>query len=855
MHTCSPTNSRSSSIGWKYCTRSWRSLRNPKVVVKEEVKELAIKSADVTKAAVITVTFNQNTDLTGATATLTKGSVKKDIKSVDPVATDALEITTDTKLTKGEYALVVTVAGKEYNATVNVAEDEYLKEFQISDYIIASKNDANYDGTEQYNDGIVYYAALNQYGEMMNASAPTATCSFSSTVSVHTTATKEKMGQIYVDNIQQILRIPNVEGTVVLVDSLGVNTTKTVKYSAESTPAEVKIAGFYSTTTSEFKDIKDGETISNYYLLLTAKDQYGYDCTADNFNKLISAGGNPTVIATVAGGLTEVSSDYSNKDQWKTVTVKGVDYIGLKLNNGTGEQYKTATAGKFTISIVNGRRGMLDTSEYNVAESTVIKSINITADNGVYLGQDNELGYEIMDQDGKAVTKYSTLISTVKFDDDNGATSGVRWEKKVDGSAKLIWNPTGKVSLSENKDTHSASTLGVITASVNKMTSGNFFIRTFSLTVNEKRVCKTAYGVKSDVTTQFAAGQTDSKDNSITIKAFEKLVYLDQYANKINDWEGIQNKVIQVVNSEGAIAKSGCSIFVESEAGIKVDIASGTGIMTFTSKSETAATATVYLKYYSSQDWAGGLWKYPATETYAASKDNYDAKFTVNTIATKEIDSTALKVDSVNDGYYVPVTTSAGLSKDTLKSYLKVVGIVGGVSTVIPKDQYVVKSIENGSISDTEYKNGTKEKDAKAIVTVSTYDSKHNEITTDIEASFKISAAPSKAYKVTGTDATTNAGSVSNGAITAGGLAGLFKFKDQYGQNEGLGDYTDTKLKDGLGGVTYEVAVLNVDTEAYYVVGSGTNDIKITGSLPSKTKIKVYATLGGVTKDVTVTLP
>ena len=303
-------------------------------VVKAEKKpvEEAYKINSATATGVKTITVELNKAVADATK-ITKVDVKKGTAARESKFTvdgSKIVIAMDAKLTAGAYS--VTVEGLEataLTADVTVEKDETLTSFEIADYIVAESNKAT-------TNGIIRYAALNQYGEKMVSSEPTVTCSFGqATVDKAATATAE--GKIKVTNIPSMLAIVGTKGTVVLVSNdTGISATKEISYNVAATPSTVEIAGTYHKNSATLKSIVEGDTISDYELLLTAKDQYGYDVSAEDFKD---------VTATLAGGLTNLSIQMSgSQPSYSLRTLNGVDYIAVPLT-GT----KKAQAGDATL--------------------------------------------------------------------------------------------------------------------------------------------------------------------------------------------------------------------------------------------------------------------------------------------------------------------------------------------------------------------------------------------------------------------------------------------------------------------------------------------------------------------------
>ncbi len=568
-------------------------------VVKAEKKpvEEAYKINSATATGVKTITVELNKAVADATK-ITKVDVKKGTAARESKFTvdgSKIVIAMDAKLTAGAYS--VTVEGLEataLTADVTVEKDETLTSFEIADYIVAESNKAT-------TNGIIRYAALNQYGEKMVSSEPTVTCSFGqATVDKAATATAE--GKIKVTNIPSMLAIVGTKGTVVLVSNdTGISATKEISYNVAATPSTVEIAGTYHKNSATLKSIVEGDTISDYELLLTAKDQYGYDVSAEDFKD---------VTATLAGGLTNLSIQMSgSQPSYSLRTLNGVDYIAVPLT-GT----KKAQAGDATLSMVNPYKGLLITTTISVAKNVVLKSLNITADNGVYENQDNVLTYEAIDAEGKSVTGYAELSSLLNLEQTN---KKVRLEKNADGTAKMIYNPGADV-VPKQANTDKASVPQVITITANSVTGGDYFVKTFSFTVYQKRVAKGVTGIAADQTTSISSKSTKALEIPST-----KIVLADQYSNKVVEGDKAFNK--EIFNTTVAANTSGTAIYVQENDVVDVTIDEGTDKITFDPKN--VGTVTVYLKYGD------------GTNAVTASASNYDARFTVSVFDTAGVDT------------------------------------------------------------------------------------------------------------------------------------------------------------------------------------------------------------------------
>jgi hypothetical protein len=807
-----------------------------KVTVTEEKAAL---TAEVTGVKTIVATLSK----APADASAVKVAVKKgtaDRQSTFTIDGTKITISMAAKLIAGDYTVTVSgVETEDLTATVNVAKNETLTSFYIGENLIQDTANAS--------SGAIYYAALNQYGEKMNANTPTVNCTFG-TVGNVTAATADKNGKIPVSEIPSILCIKGTTGTVVLVDSnTGVSTTGTVTFSDPATASEIEVAGIYNANKSSLQDITEKDQISNYKLLMTIKDQYGNELEAKDLAK---------VSATIAGGLTNVevaangAGDGVSPTYFTDQIVDGKSYVALSFKDAY------AVAGSFTLTIVNSNKGLLLTQSFDVAKYVVIKSMSISADNGLYNNQDNELVYNIVDADGNNVTSYAVLTSTTEVIN-KGQFKNVRWEKNADGTAKLIAHPnyTGFNSETNTKET----TIGTFTMSANTNTSSDYLVNTFTMTISEDRVVEGMTGLDSSIKTSVAktAGKT------IEVK-YDKLVYADQYGGTVTKDDSIFPQKIaksvlsgDVYSNEGTVA-SGCSIYMADNDYFTLTVASDKA--TFTTRGS-AGSATVYLKYFTTSDDKTDA----DVAKNAASPSNYDKKVILTALDTSGVDVSTLKIDSILDGYAKYTATGDAVTLNT--SDIKVTAKMGGQDITIPAEQVAIKGYENNVITDNEDATGTKEKTAKVTVVVSTYDSNNLETATTLTGEFKISTKAKEISKIYDVSATKTLPSVQKSTTStkyvlgADQFAQLFVYDDQYGNNDAAGGIsaddavtTANYGADALKGVTYTLNVVDGTTKDITTSGEGTHSAQVYFTAAGEYTIKVTATLNGTSKTQTATV-
>ena len=783
-----------------------------KVNVVED--KYSIVSAEATGAKTITVTLNKAiADATAVKATVKKGATAKD--STFTAEGTKIIITTDTKLIAGSYN--VTVSGLEatdLTATVEVAKDETLTTYEIGKELIA-------DATTSTS-GSIYYKALNQYGEMMTADAPQVTCSFTSVnPTVAVTATANREGRIDVVNINSSLAILGTKGTVVLVDqNLGVNATGEVAYSSAATAAEVKIEGMYNTAKSAFQEITAKDDADNYFLLMTITDQYGHQLGYNDIKNDVSI--------TIAGGITNVESNATinsgdTAKGLKDFTIGGKDYIAAVLTDG-GSLVK---AGASTVTMVNNKRGLLLNYTIEVTDYIILSNFVVSADNGVYNNQDNEMSYEATDTNGNTITNYAVITKLVGLPNNQW-----KWQKNADGTAKLIYHPV--VSITSNSS-HTASTLVAAVFSCNETTSPNFKIKTQNFTIKQNREAVTVLGLASDAVTQFSSTVGTHKID------LNKIIYADQYANKVTKDDATIYPSDVVTN--GAVAVGSCGAVIVTSAGMNA-IISGSAFE-FTSSTE-SATATIYLKLYNSIANDG---RTPVSTT------KYDYKFVVTCVDTQGVASSSIKISKVNSGN-VEKVGPASYSAITVGD-IEVTATVAGVDTKLDSSQYIIKSIENGGFTTEETNKGVKTKTATVTLQVTTFDNDNNPTITEVSADYQISYDSAYAYSVkdvstAGKAAMASSSSAitvtSSGILSAQDMQAMFVFKDQYGDEMTLTNGTAVDSH-----IAYTITPK--ETTAVKVYGENGNKVYAAAASGQKYLLTITATPANgkaTTKDIWV---
>gem|GEM_PF-5327120 len=779
---------------------------NTKVVVKAAapVEEKLTMTASVTGVKTIVLDFNKAIASPSAVkVTVKKGTAARDCKAT--VDGSKITLAMAAKLTAGAYTVSVEgVDTAAMTADVNVEKDETLTSYEISSYIVAK-------GLLATTEGSIKYAALNQYGEKMVANDPTPMCSFG-TASIDKSATASAEGVIKVTNINPILAIEGTKGTVTLVGDMGVTATKDITYSAFAKAVKAEVIGTYHVNSATLKDLKEGDKKNEYELLLQFTDQYDYTMSAD---ELLG------VTVTIAGGLTGINTTQTQTD-FKTRTYNGTDYVAVSL--ATAADTSVMAAGDATLMVNNNYYGSLINDKLTVAKNVVIKNMSVTANNGVYWGQDNDMDYEFTDAEGKSVTSYATIKNC-----SISLPIGFRWERQKDGSAKLIYNPSTTMSNPSQPNTDKASMPQAVVFYANSPSGGDYLVKTCQFTVYQSRFAKGVTGIADDTTTSISKKST----GALSIDS-KKIVLADQYSNKIVSTESMYNASIFDTTVKAAV--SGTAVYIATNGAFTTSVAGNKIVATPTA---IGGTATVYLKY-----------KVATVDTaVTASTTNYDAKFTITAYDTTGVDASTIVIDSINDGFAMTTTDAKALNTNLGKITVK--AVVGGVKTVVPASQYVVVKNENNDFSAEDTTKGVKTKTAKLTVQVTTWDSANTPIETQITKEYTVSREDSKLFKVTnGTNVNTAAspGSIaSNTDFKADTFITQFKFRDQYGNggSDGSASSSITGIVGTLdtGCVNYTIEMVEAaHTNGYTITSNGTNSANIIFTETGKYTYKVTAT-------------
>lgn len=782
---------------------------NLKVAVKAKPVEKLTMTAAATGVKKITVTFNKAVDTTTTKLVVKKVSATPAITSTT-FAADAksAEIVMGTKLTAGTYTVEATVAGVDAPLTADITvEDEKLTSFAlVSDNLVASA-----DCTTTAS---ISFKALNQYEEMMPADNIQATCSFGKVEDADVTnPTADKTGSVKVTDINPTLAIIGQTGTLVIVDkSTGVNLNATVTYQSKAVASAATVYGVYSDKTEKLVEgsLKSNEKVTNYWLMLNIQDQYNSDMSvkaiADSKCEVTM---NP---ASVLTNLTLATDKLNNSSSADGSTIAETTYDGktcilIKLAAGTVSDTTAAIskAGSLNLTIVSANKGTLATPVIKVEDKVLIATLNVSAADTLYAGQDNKLIVEAIDENGNAVTKYDDLKAAVTFTD-----ARLSLKKNSDGTGTFYFHPVSMPGTQNNK--WKDSKIDTLIMYANDTTSGKYIVKTVNVTYYADRQTWAVAGVGDKTVTAVVSGQSATFD-------FSTLKYEDQYGNLME---------YKDVTSKGAI-----KAYLADNANSKLTFASATsgavtvpadGKATFTGNDKT--TASLYLMYQNPKMIA---------DSKSVSDKVYDIKVPISVTTSTTVSSSDLTL-TINDGkpiyavekvQLVPVMTNsvATVSPAASTASAVVTAKINGKNVVIPDSQFKIIDEYIGELKKITDTNPEKT-ETKTISAVVQTDDGPQTITADVV----ISNAASKAAEIKKADTVDISGVVSASGVTHDKLFDSIKIVDQYGNDMTTVAGSTVMTITATGANADEVSIKDNATQYAYIDkinGAGTHTVTV----------------------------
>lgn len=440
-------------------------------------------------------------------------------------------------------------------------------------------------GTNIVKKAYAYYKVMNQFGEDITKSPLASRIQISGSDGA-TMASKGKIEFTSTSVNGYQLNLSQISVAVVDIET-GVNANAILTAGEASKVWETEYKGLFDLAKRKFvENISESDKLSNFAILIGAKDQYG--------NSLVHEYSKGQIQVNLLS-ITGVNTDSSKA---KIVTVGDDDYYAFTLKGTKNQPDETADrAGEVSVQSIVINNGKMDNHKFNVVAGTKVDTLNVRMGAlGVYEGQDNWLEFTALDAAGKEITSWDSLKALNNSTNmpnyaDGSADRKLMFVKKSDGKVGLVYNPGDNV-VGSTVDTASITQVLSFISKTNKFSSAN-------LTVRKKRMPVSIIGIESDT----VRGTTATDANREFVIKAEKIRFQDQYGNsmtaddvkKVGAYQvsvNLENKNLD--NAEGfrpwASSTGGVTAQSYSEQKITLE-GNGTKVVSFAAMKPTAATA------------------------------------------------------------------------------------------------------------------------------------------------------------------------------------------------------------------------------------------------------------------------
>ena len=374
-----------------------------------------------------TITITNGVEMDTTDLKVTKGSTS--------IATDKVElsadkktitITTSSNLTDGTYT--VTFGSKTLELSAATEKVNEIKILSDKAAVVAPTS-----GTT-YTEATVGYRVYNQFGEDITDST---TIQASGT---GVTTNSVNNGKV---TFTSTGFIPNrdIVSLVLIHTETGVTTQATLTVSDVATISELTYEGLYN---ADNKELTENSDPSEYYLLFSAKDQYGNDMVEEDLSVNGSDSTIPDLYITLAGGITNLT----NTTTTKVITKDGTKYLGVKLGYATSTE--RLTLGTASLTAIAAGSGKSVTANIEVVAGTTVDSFAVTVPGTVVAGEEVVLEYTALDRSGNVVTDYDELkrITGVTY---TTSDYNVKLRKTSSSKAELVFTYTSNVDANTSK--------------------------------------------------------------------------------------------------------------------------------------------------------------------------------------------------------------------------------------------------------------------------------------------------------------------------------------------------------------------------------------------------------------------
>lgn len=411
-----------------------------------------------------------NTDILSVVVRNTKtGIVVSSTMTMEPDNKKSALVTTSQSPLKGDYTVIVNGV-ETFNIT---CEESRLEKIELtSNYAILDKTVIS---GNTYPKAYIYYKLYDQFGNDVTASPLYPTSKFIGIWANNGVATLPEQGVMMLDFERTRETAPQINTaysiSLIYNGSMNIKNESTVLLGAPAMVSSLEFKGIYmyQNAVEGYRKMADenmnmittGMTVTPYanstmttgayYLLVSAKDQYG--------NLLARKGVDDKTVGVYVGGSTNLA--LASTESIGSIVIDNQQYLAYALSAGTTNKTVTGT----TNIILSGGTATPKSIILKVAETAGIERfwINGTAyvkkSGNSYVPQETYLEYSVLNTAGNTITDYATLVALTGCKDvSNGtinmaylqdpayvsASSGaiLRWEKQPDGSAKLWYQPT-----------------------------------------------------------------------------------------------------------------------------------------------------------------------------------------------------------------------------------------------------------------------------------------------------------------------------------------------------------------------------------------------------------------------------
>ena len=471
--------------------------------------KVAITDFKATGSNTFTVTFNKEVELKNATFSVHKGNSSVSISNVE-IAKDkkSAKLIMSSKLTAGNYTLTLSgVADSVFTKTTAVQNEKASSIEFPTDY--ATPNSTG-------NKVRIPYKVVNQYGENMTSAVPNVVAS--SNVSGAGSGTTVN----YLEGIVEITKATKASNfrtgdkiSLTITDrTTSISNSKIVTVAGKSKVSEVKITSLY-TPYNQSASLNVDSIYENFYLVLTAKDQYGFEVSPQDI-------ANDVVVAVSDTSVIDINRSVSSPI-FSQLTIDGKSQTVLQL-----KEPRNKKRGKASISITSKSTGKTAKYEVTVGEGVGTDTVVFGTPELAVAGEKTEVPFIVYGPEGKEISDAGLLNSAngVKVTSNDKHVKTVIENNPMTGKAKLFLIDTSnattdrQVLLTATTANHKTTTMLVavrakaqaswITATKNIETNlivgGSFTLSKDSLVVNDQ------YGREFALTESNLAKAVNSKN-------------------------------------------------------------------------------------------------------------------------------------------------------------------------------------------------------------------------------------------------------------------------------------------------------------------------------------------------------